>query len=62
MKALGLGHLRNQKPKVPVQRYQWEKPGNMIHADTRQLARYERIGHRITGNRRQGSTRGAGYE
>ena len=34
MKALGLGRLRNLDPKPPVQRYQWEKPGDMIHVDT----------------------------
>jgi transposase InsO family protein len=34
----------------------------MIHVDTKQLARFEWIGHRITGDRRQGSSRGAGYE
>jgi len=62
MKALGLGRLRNLEPKAPVQRYQWEKPGDMIHVDTKQLARFERIGHRITGDRRQGCSRGAGYE
>ena len=62
MKALGLGRLRNLDPKPPVQRYQWEKPGDMIHVDTKQLARFERVGHRITGDRRQGCSRGAGYE
>jgi transposase len=34
MKTLGLGRLRNLEPKAPVQRYQWEKPGDMIHVDT----------------------------
>jgi transposase InsO family protein len=62
MKTLGLGRLRNLDPKTPVQRYQWEKPGDMIHVDTKQLARFERVGHRITGDRRQGCSRGAGYE
>jgi transposase InsO family protein len=62
MKALGLGRLRNLEPKPPVQRYQWEKPGDMIHVDTKQLARFKRVGHRITGDRRQGCSRGAGYE
>ena len=57
MKALGLGRLRNLEPKVPVQRYQWEKPGDMIHVDTKQLARFERVGHRITGDRRQGTSK-----
>lgn len=62
MNALGLGRLRNLEPKKPVRRYQWERPGDMIHVDTRQLARFERVGHRITGDRRQGCSRGAGYE
>jgi transposase InsO family protein len=34
----------------------------MIHVATKQLARFERVGHRITGDRRLGSSRGAGYE
>jgi hypothetical protein len=34
MNALGLGRLRNLEPKSPVQRYQWQKPGDMIHVDT----------------------------
>ena len=62
LKALGLGRLKNLKPAEPVRRYQWERPGDMIHVDTKQLARFERVGRRITGDRRQGSSRGAGYE
>jgi transposase InsO family protein len=62
MKGLRLGRLKNFEPKPPVRRYQWERPGDMIHVDTKQLARFERVGHRITGDRRQGSSRGAGYE
>ncbi|KEF41858.1 MAG: transposase [Cyanobium sp. CACIAM 14] len=62
MNALGLGRLRNLEPRTPVRRYQWERPGDMIHVDTKQLARFERVGHRITGDRRQGASRGAGYE
>jgi transposase InsO family protein len=62
MNALGLGRLRNLEPKKPVQRYQWQRPGDLIHVDTKQLARFERVGHRITGDRRQGSSPGAGYE
>ena len=54
MKDLGLGRLRNLKPKAPVQQYQWERPGDMIPVDTKQLARYEWVGHRIFGDHRQG--------
>ena len=62
MNRLGLGRLKNLEPKKPVVRYQWEKPGDMIHVDTKQLARFEHIGHRITGDRRKGTSRGIGYE
>jgi hypothetical protein len=62
LKSMGLGPLRNLQPKEPVRRYQWAQPGDMIHVDTKQLARFERIGHRITGDRRLGSSPGAGYE
>ena len=62
MNRLGLGRLKNLEPKKPVVRYQWEKPGDMIDVDTKQLARFERIGHRITGDRRKGTSRGIGYE
>ena len=34
----------------------------MIHVDTKQLDRFERVGHRITGGRRQVTSRGEGYE
>jgi hypothetical protein len=34
MNALGLGRLGNLEPKSPVQRYQWQQPGDMIHVDT----------------------------
>ena len=60
--ALGLGRLRNLDPKPTVQRYQWQRPGDMIQDDSKQLARFERISHRITGDRRQDCSRGAGYE
>jgi hypothetical protein len=62
MSELGLGRLRSLEPKIQVQRDQWEKTGDLIQVDNKLLARIERVGHRITGNRHQGSTRGAGYE
>ena len=45
-----------------MHRYQWEHPGVLIHVDAKQLARFKRVGHRITGDRRKGTTPGAGYE
>ena len=62
LKALGLGRLKNLQPAEPVRRYQWARPGDMIHVDTKQLARFERVGHRIPGDRLLGCSRGAGYE
>ena len=62
MYSLGLGRLKNLDPKVPLHSHHCEKPGDMVHVDTNQLARFERLGHRITGDQRHGSSRGAGYE
>lgn len=62
LKALGLGRLRNLEPRPPVRRHQWQQAGEMIHVDTRQLARFRKVGHRITGDRRLGCSRGAGCE
>jgi hypothetical protein len=42
-------------------RYQRERPGELIHIDTKKLGRIEAVGHRITGDRRD-SKRGAGWE
>lgn len=54
--------MRDLEPKAPVQWYQWEKRGGMIYVDTKVLANLERVGHRITGDRRQGCSRGVGCE
>ena len=59
---LGLGRLRNLEPKQPVQRYEWERPGDLIHVDVKTLARFRKVGHRITGNRQQGRSYGVGYD
>ena len=54
LKALGLERLKYLQPPVPVRRYQWGEPGNMIHVDVKQLARFDCVGHRITDDRRLG--------
>ena len=59
---LGLGLLRNLEPKPPVQRYEWERPGDLIHVDVKTLTRFRKVGHRITGNRQQGRSYGVGYD
>ena len=42
------------------QRYERETPGDLIHIDVKKLARFRRVGHRITGNRQQGRSAGVG--
>ena len=62
LSRLGLGRLRNLEPKPPVQRYEWERPGDLIHVDVKSLARFRKVGHRITGDRQQGRSYGVGYD
>ena len=62
LNRLGLGRLRNLDPKPPVQRYERERPGDLIHIDVKKLARFRKVGHRITGNRQQGRSVGVGYD
>ena len=62
LKRLGLNRIQALEPVEPVRRYEREHPGELIHIDIKKLGRFERIGHRITGDRRQGETRGAGFE
>ncbi len=61
LRRLGLGKLAALEPRPPVVRYQRERPGELLHIDTKKLGRIEAIGHRITGDRRD-SRRGAGWE
>ena len=57
----GLGELSALEPPPVVIRYQWSRPGDMVHLDTKKLARIERTGHRIHGDRAR-SVEGAGWE
>ena len=61
LRRLGLGKLAALEPRPPVVRYQRERPGELLHIDTKKLGRIEAVGHRITGDRRD-SRRGAGWE
>lgn len=52
-RVAGLGRLRMLEPAPPIQRYEHQAPGDMVHLDTKKLGRIEAgPGHRITGNRR----------
>ncbi len=62
LNRLALGRLRNLEPKPPVQRYEREHPGDLIHIDVKKLARFRKARHRIPGNRQQGRSAGVGYD
>jgi transposase InsO family protein len=57
----GLPRLRALEPAAPVQRYEYRRPGGLVHLDIKKLGRIGRVGHRITGDRRS-QVRGIGWE
>jgi transposase InsO family protein len=59
--ALGLNRLEPLEAKAPVQRYEHEQPGELVHLDTKRLARFRRPGHRVHGDRKL-ETKGAGWQ
>lgn len=56
-----LSRWRELEPRPPVQRYERQHPGELLHLDTKKLGRITRIGHRITGDHR-GPFGKAGWE
>jgi len=58
---LNLGRLRNLEAAPPAQRYEWERPGELVHMDTKKLGRIVQPGHRISGDRHN-TVRGSGWE
>jgi transposase InsO family protein len=63
LRRLGLNRMRDLEPAEPVRRYEREHPGDMIHIDIKKLGRFDKIGHRITGDRTgQSNSRGVGWE
>jgi transposase InsO family protein len=63
LRRLGLGRLAGLEIKPPIIRYEREKPGELIHIDTKKLGKIAGIGHRITGDRHgQSNRRGIGWE
>jgi transposase InsO family protein len=60
---IGLGKLSRLEPPEPANRYQRERPGELLHIDVKKLGRINHVGHRVTGDRRKANrTRGAGWE
>jgi transposase InsO family protein len=63
LRAARLSRMRDLEPPEPSVRYEYEKPGGLIHLDIKKLGRFERTGHRITGKRTgNASSRGSGWE
>lgn len=63
LKARGLSRLSALEPCEPRPRYERASPGEIVHFDIKKLGRFERIGHRITGDASgQNRSRGAGWD
>jgi transposase InsO family protein len=62
LRRLGLGKLKALEPKPEVIRYERSAPGEMIHLDIKKLGRFDRAGHRATGDRQAGRSSRAGRD
>jgi transposase InsO family protein len=51
---------RQSSPRPAYRRYEWSRPGALLHIDMARLARFRRPGHAATGERAD-RNRGAGY-
>ena len=60
--AMGLGRLKALEPGPPVIRYQRERPGELLHLDIKSLGRFDKPGHRVTGQRKGNRNPGAGWD
>jgi len=63
LRRLGLSRIRDLEPAEPIRRYERDAPGDLIHIDIKKLGRFEKVGHRITGDRTgHSNSRGVGWE
>ena len=61
LRKLGCSRLSSLEEKEPVQRYQWENPGQMLHLDIKRLGKIDGVGHKKAGTR-QATRRRPGWE
>ncbi len=61
LKRRGLERLSRLDPKPEPIRYEKDRPGELLHLDTKKLGRIRGVGHRIHGDRRT-RQRGIGWE
>jgi len=52
LRRVGLSRRSAMEPKPPVLRYEWPRPGDLIHLDTKKLGRIDGVGKRFGGPRR----------
>jgi transposase InsO family protein len=63
LRRCGLSLLSALEPQPPRPRYERATPGELVHLDIKKLGRFNAVGRRITGDKRQPKgTRGVGYE
>lgn len=60
LRRAGLSRLGDLQPQ-PVRRYERESLGELLHIDIKKLGRFDKVGHRMTGDRTQ-RTRNIGWE
>jgi hypothetical protein len=46
---IGLGTLARLEPSEPANRYEKQRPGELVHIDVKKLGKIARPGHRVTG-------------
>lgn len=61
LKHAGFHRLAELEPAPVIVRYEYPNAGDLLHLDIKKLGRFWRPGHRVTGDRLQGSD-GAGWE
>ena len=61
LRRLKLSRVRDLEPSLPVQRYEHDAAGDLLHLDIKKLGRIRRPGHRVTGNPAD-HAHGAGWE
>ena len=59
--SIWLARLRDLEPPRITQRYEYARPGELVHIDIKKLARFHDVGHRIHGDRRRRS-RAPGFD
>src|SRR5580700_9742838 len=61
-KAAGLNRLSKLEPVPTYRRYERAEPGELLHLDVKKLGRIIKVGHRITGDRRDHRGRNIGWD